>query len=1179
MTPPIRVEKKAPAPPAKSVPTETAASVWERQGQGNQAVARSLPVGAAVPPSADFVAWVDQALSGVDPVARSAAIMQLMMAQGEAAWRELLLAQTTPDPAMRTEVDGLIRYRLETEPAFEIYVRELAANPQGALSDLAIRALTAVGGGAVVDTSNYIIVIGQRLAVARGYLADINDRLYVLVSQMVRGGLASTGELDTSAIDDLEGKLYTLPLDDLWEVGLRASTLLVQLGKAREAATELQTAMSSMAEDGAVKKLVANQLLQILLSARHLTGAEDDPAFVRIAELVSSWPGRFAETAVNELYNQFVSTRKDLDRAMTAKPFKSFENAWIRFVNERLVPLRDDLDTLILELEFLKPEAKANPDLAFGQLQALEVPIRALGDKVLFALQAENMMQVYNELVITDERAADLHEGVKRDLKVLFALFAQLEVEYDKDPEEAQRVYKQIVESKEFADVMQQVQDWEEILAGEDALMHFLLDVAIIIAAAYTGGWAAGLVRGFFGEAVTLGGRIAVGSAAFGAEVTTFTVTSRGLRRLAYGEEFLKGFGGDLARNALLFGILKGTGAAYARFGAPRLPAAWRPIGGMTATFAAFQAWTVGLHYYETKEWIGVTNPKFWKLAAQNAVFLGAVHLGMGISKPLVAPIESRVLGFQVARHNQRCQDLEARMRMWENAETPDFDGAVQITRRAQALYRERLDLMKEINRNDPSDLSAEELQRATDVIEAQVQAAENALFLSRFNVTAHESAPNVFYYEGGMEEFRAHYERQGFEVLEADASSGRLRLRSPEGEIVDMIRTRLEPTGAGRGRGGKLEAEDAYEQIRASETDVAGIAGNTGIPERVVRRVKNHLFLRAHRVAVGPGKIVEMRFTPDSRIAELWSRASAGPLETAELAEFRRLLAHEYVESSLMARGLPYHSADPAAWQSEAGEPTYWPTAQKYGAHDLAPLVDPGRSPFEHWRTLFKMPVTLEQARKLGVPIEDWMDVSLEPSAEEAPEALRPESAREAERKAMEESQAWWRTPGTTTDVRFARHQQTFTSIAGTLRNARTVLDAQGRGNLLPRFDDTVLRMPVDEFIRRRPDLRSRWAELARRARGSPELQFQMQEFLEGRIRGGGREVGARQPDLVEFFLDRGEIVVTDVTTAIRGLHVFKTAFYRAVLDAMVGGGTGPQIYGLDIDVSSATPVSVVIP
>jgi hypothetical protein len=137
------------------------------------------------------------------------------------------------------------------------------------------------------------------------------------------------------------------------------------------------------------------------------------------------------------------------------------------------------------------------------------------------------------------------------------------------------------------------------------------------------------------------------------------------------------------------------------------------------------------------------------------------------------------------------------------------------------------------------------------------------------------------------------------------------------------------------------------YEQIRNNPDDTARIAENTGIPQSKLDQVKDHVFHREHDLPVGPGQTQRGNFSPDSDIADLWPKAEAGTLTPAEAQRFHRLMAHEYVESSLMGRGMPYRSADPGAWDDILGNR---PTPQHHGAHDLAPHTDPTRDPFGHW-------------------------------------------------------------------------------------------------------------------------------------------------------------------------------------------------------------------------------------
>jgi hypothetical protein len=180
--------------------------------------------------------------------------------------------------------------------------------------------------------------------------------------------------------------------------------------------------------------------------------------------------------------------------------------------------------------------------------------------------------------------------------------------------------------------------------------------------------------------------------------------------------------------------------------------------------------------------------------------------------------------------------------------------------------------------------------------------------------------------------------------------------------------------------------------------------------------------------------------------------------------------------------------------------------------------------------------------------------------------------SWRQVERRAIQENLAYWR--GRETDTTFARHQQSFNSLVATLRNKQRALAAAGRGHLLPALDESVLNLPVDVFIQGNPTLRARFNRLSRADRRA---------FLEGGGRRAGAEMGARtvggrNPDIVEFFLDEGDIVVTDITTATTPGHVFKTEFYREVMRSIVGG-QGPRVSALDLNLATRPPTSVVVP
>ena len=162
---------------------------------------------------------------------------------------------------------------------------------------------------------------------------------------------------------------------------------------------------------------------------------------------------------------------------------------------------------------------------------------------------------------------------------------------------------------------------------------------------------------------------------------------------------------------------------------------------------------------------------------------------------------------------------------------------------------------------------------------------------------------------------------------------------------------------------------EAAYAAIRAGTTDVAEIAANTGISEDIIAKVKNHLFLTEHDVPVGPHAVVHGYFTPDADIATLWTKAERGTLDAGERKRFQSLMAHEYVESHLMASGMPYRSADPAAWANDRAL-----NADHFGAHEAAPRSSDGS--MAHWGKLGLTPPEAPIAPDLS-NIEDVLNAA----------------------------------------------------------------------------------------------------------------------------------------------------------------------------------------------------------
>jgi hypothetical protein len=189
--------------------------------------------------------------------------------------------------------------------------------------------------------------------------------------------------------------------------------------------------------------------------------------------------------------------------------------------------------------------------------------------------------------------------------------------------------------------------------------------------------------------------------------------------------------------------------------------------------------------------------------------------------------------------------------------------------------------------------------------------------------------------------------------TLAADANTARA-MKAIQGDTGGW-------TGAGHVEPSTPEAEAAYTAIRANPDDVARIAANTGINEDVLAQAKTHLFMTTHDVPVGPNKIAHGYFTANETTAQLWDKAAKRTLSDNELNDFRSLMSHEYVESRLMARGMPYRSADPAAWD---GKDQIYST-RYFGAHEVAPKGSTGS--MSHWEGLGLTPPVNPIARDLS--------------------------------------------------------------------------------------------------------------------------------------------------------------------------------------------------------------------
>jgi len=115
--------------------------------------------------------------------------------------------------------------------------------------------------------------------------------------------------------------------------------------------------------------------------------------------------------------------------------------------------------------------------------------------------------------------------------------------------------------------------------------------------------------------------------------------------------------------------------------------------------------------------------------------------------------------------------------------------------------------------------------------------------------------------------------------------------------------------------------AEDAYDAIRATSSDIAVIASATGFKTANIAKVKHHVFEAVHlldRYADIGVPAEWRRFDADGRIADAWRRLAAGNWVAADI----RLLKHEIAEAWYMRRHGPSYAAGHAAAQRRYPSP-----------------------------------------------------------------------------------------------------------------------------------------------------------------------------------------------------------------------------------------------------------------
>jgi hypothetical protein len=144
-----------------------------------------------------------------------------------------------------------------------------------------------------------------------------------------------------------------------------------------------------------------------------------------------------------------------------------------------------------------------------------------------------------------------------------------------------------------------------------------------------------------------------------------------------------------------------------------------------------------------------------------------------------------------------------------------------------------------------------------------------------------------------------------------------------------------------------------------------------------------------------------------------------------------------------------------------------------------------------------------------------------------------------------------------------FTYQNRSLKTVANDLVKRQAVLQAAGKGNLLPDVDTAVMDLSAAEFIGQRPDLKRDFDALMKRALrekelGRPALYEEITTFL------SQGKMGTRRPDTIEVRLDGRLISITDVTRKQNRpeatVHEFKTRFYGEAMRAILGK-KGPRV------------------
>ncbi len=358
--------------------------------------------------------------------------------------------------------------------------------------------------------------------------------------------------------------------------------------------------------------------------------------------------------------------------------------------------------------------------------------------------------------------------------------------------------------------------------------------IALVALAALSGGVAAEYAAA---GAVALGaaeGGLVAGSAAFAANVLAFTAINRAGTKLMFGT--VEGsFLGDLATNALMIGVLKGTQTVFAKaFSKFADPKAWKlsyGLGKAATGFVSLQMFAEAAHAFTSGK--PMTGEERVRSLIQNAAMMVALEAGGFITEPLKARLTAPALKFKFAARLNKLDTsrgaLALRVDSLKRGKLSTEEVSKLLTD-LQSQWLAELKLIADANRPDAnkkklvSDAEAKEMVAKYEAAVARIQ-----LQLSKANITAPLApgqgmfkplASGVVEYSSkgtALDVLKKFYESNGGKLepsktlkegLEGRLPNGELTFYVPEGVLPKTLPT-LEKVTASRDAARDASEED----------------------------------------------------------------------------------------------------------------------------------------------------------------------------------------------------------------------------------------------------------------------------------------------------------------------------------------------------------------------------------